>query len=406
MEARAPSHRWLQGWRGNLLLVVVSLVFCIVAAEAALRLVGHDTPEFYRLDLDVGWRPRPDVTGWVSAETETFVSMNREGYRDIDHPLAKPANTYRIVLLGDSMTEAVEVPLDETYWRRLIAPLQGCRADGKAVEIVNFAVNGYGTAQEYLTLKNWALKYQPDLVLLAFFTGNDFTDNSLALGRHEGRPYFAVKDGNLDLVRRPGDQPGFASHERWLNIRAETIDDIRLVQVFRRASRNLREAIKYRMSPGSRTEQPGLDNRVFLPPATPDWIATWGVTEALITAIADSAHAAGAAFALTTLANPLQDLPDVAERQQIAKNLGADDLTYPDRQLAAFAVAHSLADVPLVDGMAAYAADHHAALHGIDPKEPIGHWNRLGHEVAADILARGLCAAMTEGRLASPTPPK
>jgi len=398
------SYRWLQGWRGNLLLLAVTLVVTLLVAELGLRLFGHDTPEFYRLDPDVGWRPRPNVTGWVSAETETFVAMNREGYRDIDHPLAKPANTYRVVLLGDSMTEAVEVPLDETYWRRLIASLQGCRTDGKAVEVINFAVNGYGTAQEYLTLKNWGLEYRPDLVLLAFFTGNDFTDNSLALGRHEGRPYFALDDGKLALTRRPGDQPGFASHQRWLNLRAATIDEIRLVQVFRRASRNLREAIRYRMSPASRTEQPGLDNRVFQPPTTPAWVATWGVTEALIGAIADSAHQAGAAFAMTTLANPLQDLPDPAERQQIAKGLGVDDLTYPDRQLAAFAAARALVDVPLVDGMAAYAAEHHAALHGIDPRQPIGHWNRLGHEVDAGILARGLCEAMAAGRLASPAP--
>jgi hypothetical protein len=141
---------------------------------------------------------------------------------------------------------------------------------------------------------------------------------------------------------------------------------------------------------------------VFAPPATADWVATWDVTEALIAATADSAHAAGAAFAMTTLANPLQDLPDIAERQQAAKGLGVDDLTYPDRRLAAFAAAHSLADVPLVDGMAAYAAEHHAALHGSDPRQPIGHWNRLGHEVAADLLARGLCEAMAAGKLASP----
>jgi hypothetical protein len=398
----APTHRWLQGWRGNLLLVVASLMLSLIAGELALRVAGRDTPEFYRLDPDVGWRPRPEVSGWVAGETETFVAMNREGYRDVDHPLAKPANTYRIVLLGDSMTEAVEVPLDETYWRRLIDPLERCRRDGKTVEVINFGVNGYGTAQEYLTLKNWGLKYRPDLVLLAFFTGNDFTDNSLALGKHEGRPYFTAHDGKLELTRRPGDQPGFAAKKRWLDFRARTMDDIRLVQLFRRALRNLRNTLKYRFAPASRTEQPGLDNQVFLPPASPDWVAAWDVSEALIEAAADAAHSAGAAFAMTTLSNPLQVLPDPAERQRIAQSLGVADLTYPDRQLAAFAAGHSLTDVPLVEPMAAYAAEHHAALHGTDPQEPIGHWNALGNQVAADTLTRGLCAAMNAGQLAPP----
>jgi hypothetical protein len=395
------ERRWLRGWRGNLLLVVVSLVVSLVVVELALRVVGKNTPEFYRLDPDVGWRPRPGVTGWVEAEGATHVAMNREGYRDIDHPLEKPPNTYRIVLLGDSMTEAVEVPLDDTYWRQIIAPVEQCRG-GQNVEVINFGVNGYGTAQEYLTLKNWAVKYHPDLVLLAFFTGNDFTDNSLALGKHEGRPYFALKDGKLDWVRRPGDQPGFAAEKRWLDFRAVTIDEIRLVQVFRRASRRLRELIRYRVSPAARIQQPGLDNDVFLPPTSPDWIATWQVTEALIQAIADTAHSAGAAFAMTTLVNPLQDLPDPAERARIAKSLGATDLTYPDRQLSAFAAAHSLVDIPLVEPVAAYAAEHHAALHGIDPKEPIGHWNTLGNRVAGQYLAQGLCDAMNAGKLAPP----
>ena len=398
----AVPHRWLEGWRGNLVLLVATLVVSLFVAEGALRFFGHDTPEFYRLDPDVGWRPRPGVSGWIEAEGETFVSMNRIGYRDVDHSLDKPANTYRVVVLGDSMTEAVEVPLDDTFWRRIAAPLQQCRGDGETVEVLNFGVNGYGTAQEYLTLKRWALAYHPDLVLLAFFTGNDFTDNSLALGKHQGRPYFALRGDHLALVRRPGDQPGFAEEKRWLDFRARTIDDIRLVQLLRRASRRLREMIKFSIAPQTRIEQPGLDNAIYKPPASPDWDAAWNVSEALIAAIADSAHKAGAAFALTTLTNPLQVLPNAGERAQVAKSLGVADLTYPDSRLAGFAAMNGLVDIPLVEPLAAYAAEHNAALHGVDPSEPIGHWNELGHKVAAEYLARGLCEAMAAGHLALP----
>ena len=153
-----------------------------------------------------------------------------------------------------------------------------------------------------------------------------------------------------------------------------------------------------------RVEQPGLDNQVFLPPTAPDWIAAWAVTEALIAAIADTAHAAGAVFAMTTLSNPLQVLPDPAERRRVAQSLGVDDLTYPVRRLAEFAAAHSLVDVPLAPPLAAYAAEHDIALHGVDPKVPIGHWNETGHRVAAEYLARGLCAAMAAGRLDATAP--
>jgi len=402
-RAAPPPPRWLRGWRGNLAMAL-SLVVSLLVAELALRAGGPGTPQFYRPDPDVGWRPRPDVSGWVWGDPPVLVAMNHAGYRDIDHPLAKPPHTYRIVLLGNSMSEAVEVPLDDIYWRRLMPLLQGCRTDGATVEVLSFAVNGYGTAQEYLTLEKWALKYQPDLVLLAFFTGTDLADDSLALGRHEDRPYFALKDGQLELVRRPGDQPNFATHSRWLELRARTIDDIRLVQLFRRAARLLHDTIKYGLSTKARTEPPGLDNEVFLPPTAPDWIATWAVTEALIAAIADSAHSAGAAFAMTTLSNPLQVLPDLAERARISRNLGAPDLTYPDRRLAEFAAANSLVDVPLAPPLATYAAEHGVALHGVDPQVPIGHWNQTGHRVAAEYLARGLCEAMASGRLDAAPP--
>jgi len=395
------SHRWLHAWRGNVALLAATLVLSLIIAELALRIAGGNTPQFYRLDPDVGWRPRPDVSGWIRGESETYVSMNRAGYRDVDHPLAKPPRTYRIVVLGDSMTEAVEVPLDETYWRRLAAPLAACRGDGENVEILNFAVNGYGTAQEYLTLDKWALAWRPDLVLLAFFTGNDVTDNSFVLGRHAGRPYFELMDGRLVEVRRPGDQPDFMLRKRWLDLRAHTLDELRLVQLARHDARLLRETLKYQVAPDTQVEQPGLDSHVFAPPASPDWAAAWRVSEALIAAAADRAHAAGAAFALTTLANPLQMLPDPAERQRLAQSLGVADLTYPDRRLAAFAAAHGLVDVPLVDAMADYAAERDAALSG-DLSRPIGHWNALGHQVAGEALARGLCAAMAAGRLAPP----
>jgi hypothetical protein len=49
---------------------------------------------------------------------------------------------------------------------------------GKTVEVLNFGVAGFGTAQEWLTLKSDVLAFQPDRVILAMFTGNDISDNS------------------------------------------------------------------------------------------------------------------------------------------------------------------------------------------------------------------------------------
>lgn len=394
----APSRK--TGWRVNVILILLSLGLSLLLAEALLRWVGHDHPQLYRLDPLVGWRPRPGVTGWYFGEAENYIAINREGYRDVDHPLVKPQGTYRILLLGDSMSEGVEVAFQDLYWKRLESILPQCRSfSGRHIEVISFAVNGYSTAQEYLTLRERGLKYRPDLVLLAFFTGNDFTDNVQALGRHRDRPYFVLRDGRLVLEQTAGMAPDFASRQRLDNLKRRFLDPIRIVQLFREAEVRLRTLRHYGRADPNRIDQPGLDSRVFIPPATPDWEQAWAVTEALIDAIAESARANGAGFAMATLTNPFQVLPDAAARDRFAKELGVPDLAYPDRRLAEFAAAHGYADAMLAPALGAYAAEHHAALHGADPRQPIGHWNALGHHLAAEELGRNLCDFMTAGRL-------
>ncbi|HEY1430610.1 MAG TPA: SGNH/GDSL hydrolase family protein [Stellaceae bacterium] len=392
------------GWRANALLAAASLILSLLLAEAVLRWAVHDYPQFNMLDPTLGWRPRPAAAGWFPGEVDSYVAMNREGYRDVDHAVAKTAGTYRIVILGDSMTEGREVEFGDLYWKQLESLLPQCPAFvGRDIEVISLAANGYGTAQEYLTLREKGLKFRPDLVLLALFTGNDFTDNVRTLGRHRDRPYFAVRDGRLVLQQTAGDAPDFAARQRWDELRRGLLDPIRLVQVARQAQARLRQMLRYGRPDPNRIDQPGLDGRVFVPPVTREWEQAWRMTEALILAIADCAHGAGAAFALTTLTNPLQVLPDTAARDRLAKGLGVADLTYPDRRLEQFSAANGFPDMPLVDALASYAAEHHAALHGPDPSQPIGHWNQLGHHVAAVELAHRLCDQMAAGRLAPPS---
>jgi hypothetical protein len=401
-----PAQPRKSGWRINLMLAVVSVGFSLLVAEALLRWAGHNHPQWNKLDPLVGWRPRPGVAGWYSGEVDNYMSINQEGYRDIDHPVVKPPGVYRILLLGDSMSEGVEVALQDLYWKRLEPELTQCSAlSGRRTEVISFAVNGYGTAQEYLTLRERGTKYRPDLVLLAFFTGNDFTDNVKTLGRHRDRPYFVLRNGTLTLEHTAGMAPDFAFRQRLDELKQRFVDPIRIVQLFRQAQARLRARWQYGRADPNRIEQPGLDNRVFLPPSTPEWEEAWAVTEALIHAIADSARNAGASFAMTTLTNPFQVLPDIAARERFARQLGAPDLAYPDRRLAEFAAASGFRDAVLAPPLGAYAAEHHVALHGSDPRQPIGHWNVVGHRVAAEALGRALCDFMAGGQLRPSSPP-
>src|SRR5258707_3919784 len=111
VETEAASRPERGGWRANAMLAVISLVLSLLLAEAVSRWAVHDYPQFYRLDPSVGWRPRPAAAGWFLGESENYVAMNPEGYRDVDHAVSKPPGTYPIVILGDSMNSGMEVAL-------------------------------------------------------------------------------------------------------------------------------------------------------------------------------------------------------------------------------------------------------------------------------------------------------
>ena len=79
----------------------------------------------------------------------------------------------------------------------------------KSAEVVNLGVRGYGTAQEYLFLKEEGLKYRPNLVVLAFFAGNDVCNNlsELEQNLHENptpqslsRPFARLESTELSFV--------------------------------------------------------------------------------------------------------------------------------------------------------------------------------------------------------------
>ena len=80
---------------------------------------------------------------------------------------------------------------------------------GQRFEVIPAGVSGWGTDQQLLWFCKYGVAYQPDLVLLAFFPGNDFENNAEALGpANMGRvmkPFFRLENGELALSYYPFD---------------------------------------------------------------------------------------------------------------------------------------------------------------------------------------------------------
>ncbi len=167
-------------WTKKLALFLVASLVSLLAAELLVRLLGA-APEVsvirkgrFQLSRNpkIGYEPVPGLAhhGKDLSFFDYQGTGNRLGYRDRDHAERKPAGVFRIVVLGDSVAAGLRVDrYEDTFPALLEARLRG---QGIPAEVINLGVSGYNTRQEVETLKDKGLRFQPDLVLLAY-TLND-----------------------------------------------------------------------------------------------------------------------------------------------------------------------------------------------------------------------------------------
>lgn len=385
----------------KLLLLIASVAFSFLVFEIGLRIAAISYPVFNIIDPHRGFAMAPGAEGWHVGEGRAYIRINSDGLRDQEHQIEKPDNTIRIAVLGDSYAQAFQLPMEQAFWWVLGEELANCPAlEGQRVEVINFGVGGYGTAQELLTLRHHAWKYDPDVVLLAFLTGNDITDNSYALRKNPTVPYFVLQDGALvldDRFRTPTFDFKLSIHygeiSRWIN-RLRTIQLLKQARRMRfgqaaKAPTGPREALaRYNVPAGL---EDGLDHAIYTPPPNETWAEAWRVTEELLALMADDVRRNGTDFWLVTLTNGIQVHPDPDVRRAFMEWKEVDDLLYPDRRVRELAKAQGIPVVTLVEPLADYAEAQNAYLHGFDDTLGQGHWNDVGHSVAGKEIAAQMC---------------
>jgi hypothetical protein len=380
-------------WKKRLLAISGGLAFALVFVEIGLRVLGVSFQDFYKADPVRGVAHRPGAQGWFRREGRQYIVINRDGFRDREHSTKKPPGTYRIAVLGDSFAEALQVRLEDTFEAVLGRELATCpdfRA--RSVEVFNFGVSNYGTAQELLTLRDRVWETEPDLVLLAFFTGNDVWDNSGELKQDPELPYFRLEGDRLVLDDSFKDSPRQRAEGSWVRVAIKgMIESSRLLQVVRQAWGVARNGQTQASAQGDEFAGNTYQQKLYREPTDPAWQRAWAVTERLLGTIRDEANQHGARFAVVTLTNGAQVHPDRALTDQLCRKLGVADLDYPDRRLSELGEKSGFEVLNLAPEFRRRALENHTFFHGFEPNLGTGHWNEQGHKLAGQLIARWFC---------------
>lgn len=388
----------------NFLLILISIAIGLALAEIGLRIAGVSFPKFHRFDKDSGGSLNPNTEGWFTKEGKAFVRINKDGWRDRVHQIEKPENTFRLAVLGDSYVAAMQVAENKTFWSATERQLQQCPAlGGKKLEVLSFGMDGAGTGDELLTYRKHAQRYTPDMVLVAFLTGNDLRNNSVKLESDKLRPFFYLENGRLVEDYSFRQSAYFQTRSSGpMNFIVEMLSHLRLMAVAREAYLSFQNKLavapnKSETKQSSRAaalfDEAGILKDAYLPPSTTEWNETWDITEALLTQFNREVKQSGASFHVVTLSNGVQVYPDPVLRQEYQKEFGIADLFYPDWRIKAVGDKVGFPVLNLAPKFQVYAERNKVFMHGFaNTTLGIGHWNESGHRLAGELLSDNLCA--------------
>ncbi len=357
-------------------VALLALALSGIGAEIALRLGGYRMPvllpDSVRASYHLGRNSQFLYLGYLPGAVEDYatpVTLNDLGFHDHDYAPERPSpSTYRIMALGDSYVAAWEVPLEETFHKRLEARLAKEDPLGRgSYQVIAFGQGRSAQGAEIEWLRQFGPVYKPDVVLLFFFCGNDFMENdpvTFSEASDFGRRYIGrVAPRKLEFFRKLMIVPG----SRLNGLIAEA------------ATEYYAEHLDRYDATISTADLLSPEIGIYRNPLAPEWQAAFERTGKLLEVARHEAKVVGARFVLASLSGP-QEIGDLAPAilWKEAKD-SAFDYDRPDRWVRAWATSHHVPLVELGPPLAKIGRRRVFWKHD-------QHLNSYGHAVVADLL--------------------
>jgi hypothetical protein len=361
----------------KLLLVAISFALCFLFAEVMLRMLKYSAG-MYHFDRNTNLLTLNPNSKFFYTKScfQNQVEVNSEGFHDTKPSIEKQAGTYRILVVGDSYVEALQVPTDKTFYNLLEQKLNNEFPD-KKFEVYGIGKSGNGTYQNYQYYQAYGEKYKPDLIIDSFLVGNDFRDDSLELSK------LFSKEAGYDVVNvrtfaKFDDQGNLVNPDEKLNAPEQNVvKKIAEKSVFLTwAYRSYREILnrKYFNANSSEPQSlPILDNQVYLKSYPDVWNEAWQIENNLLRTFNNTASKNGSKFLLVSLTEGYRINPEPNE------NLDYDK---PENKLNEISTAEHFSYLPLLPVFRQLNKETGENPH----LECDGHWNETGHLWAANTI--------------------
>ncbi|MEP7122574.1 MAG: hypothetical protein ABJE95_16750 [Byssovorax sp.] len=196
--------RWNRLRKGIRILAFVTVGAMLVSeARVRFREAGSGAERIERSDdVVLRYHYRPGATVRIGPSHDTPFVVNSLGLLDTEHAIPKPKDVFRIAVLTGSIANDGSIAFEDRFFRRLETQLAGAVPDGRKVEVINVSCEGYNTAQQVRLLEKVGLRYEPDLVIVAYMLTSAAIQNGAY--RRIGNSFFLFRFLPLVAVAKTG----------------------------------------------------------------------------------------------------------------------------------------------------------------------------------------------------------